>query len=215
MEQRWPAIAAVRQVCSAFYIKEAGRVVPAKLCRAAAAAARQKGVEISEDVGVTGLRVLDEGSGVVVGLTTGTSLRARCVVVAAGVWSGELLASGLANCSRPCPIVMVPIKQQFIVPAKPLGPMPTLNDVDGRLYSTLLGWLVLIYVGALQESWPAGGGGSYLREVRYGPFIDNFFANRRLLLACPETKGCWDVIICTLGGSVFLYNQWVLLSLGS
>ncbi|MGI9352109.1 MAG: GcvT family protein [Rhizobiaceae bacterium] len=126
--ERWPMMNA-DDVVGAVWSPDDGRVSPSDLCAALIKGARQRGVRLFEQTGVTGIETKD---GKVVGVHTSRGdIKCDAVAVCCGLWSRQTAAMGGAEIPVwPC--------EHFYLLTKPVegvsGNFPTLSDHDNHLY---------------------------------------------------------------------------------
>ncbi|MFO1141435.1 MAG: FAD-dependent oxidoreductase [Amaricoccus sp.] len=124
----WP-IMEVEDVIGAAFLPTDGQASPSDLVQALARGARSQGVQVREDVSVTGIRV---EAGRVTGVDTTEGLVA-CgkVVVCAGQWTRQLAAKAGVN------VPLVSVQHQYLITERidgvPPG-LPTLRDPDRLTY---------------------------------------------------------------------------------
>ncbi len=114
----------------ALSVPQDANVNPVDLCMAYARAARDRGVEIREDIRVA--RLIARGGRIKgVALADGTEIEADCVVIATGAWSRELAAT--ADVALPLQAV-----EHMYVVTEPLAnlpkPFPVIRDLDSGIY---------------------------------------------------------------------------------
>ena len=127
-KQRWPLMNA-DDVLGAVWSPDDGRVSPSDLCAALAKGARNRGVRIFENTGVTGILTRD-GKITAVETARGT-IRCDAIALCTGLWSRQAAAmAGVEVPVWPC--------EHFYLLTKPVegivGNTPTLSDHDGHLY---------------------------------------------------------------------------------
>lgn len=128
VRERWP-LANTEDLVGAVYIPHDGQTSPVDTTIALAKGARDRGVRIVEGVAVTSLRVENER---IVGVETERGyIEAETVVLAAGMWTRQVAATGGIN---------VPLQacEHFYLVTEPLegvaAGMPTLRDPTNYTY---------------------------------------------------------------------------------
>ncbi|GLK81361.1 GcvT family protein [Methylopila turkensis] len=127
-QELWPLMT-VDDVVGAAFLPTDGQASPSDITQALARGARQGGVRIVEETGVTGVAV--EGGRVVAVATTRGRVACEKLVVCAGLWSREIGALAGVN------IPLVPVQHQYIVTEAIEGVarnLPTLRDPDRLTY---------------------------------------------------------------------------------
>jgi len=127
VQQRLPIIA-TEQLLGGVWVPSDSRVNPTDAVMAFAAAAKARGVAIFQDVPVTGI---DLRNGTVQGVITANgTITCDTVVVAAGLWSGDLVGS----CGIQLPLHA--LEHQYLI-TQPLGidrNLPLFLSLDDQLY---------------------------------------------------------------------------------
>jgi 4-methylaminobutanoate oxidase (formaldehyde-forming) len=148
----WPLMN-VEDVIGAAFLPTDGQANPSDIVQALARGARQGGVSIHEDVGITGVRV---ENGRVRGVETSAGyLRCEKLVVCAGQWSREIGRMAGVN------VPLVSVQHQYVITEAIAGvtpDLPTLRDPD-RLtyYKEEVGGLVMGGYEPNPIPWAANG----------------------------------------------------------
>jgi len=127
VQQRLPIIA-TDELLGGVWIPSDSRVNPTDAVMAFAAAARAQGVAIHQDVPVTGIAL--RGATVQGVITANGTISCETVVVAAGLWSGDLVKS----CGLQLPLHA--LEHQYLI-TQPLGierNLPLFLSLDDQLY---------------------------------------------------------------------------------
>ncbi|MDE0713522.1 MAG: FAD-dependent oxidoreductase, partial [Gammaproteobacteria bacterium] len=129
VEEHFPHLDA-GELRGALWVAEDGQVNPVDLCMAYARGARNHGVEIREQAGVTGM-TRRGGRVASVRLSTGEEIPARAVINCAGLWARELAA--LVDVDVP----LRAVEHMYIVTEPVDGlphPCPVVRDLDSGIY---------------------------------------------------------------------------------
>jgi 4-methylaminobutanoate oxidase (formaldehyde-forming) len=127
-KERWPLMNA-EDVLGAVWSPDDGRVSPSDVCAALIKGARNRGAQLFEDTGVTGILTQD---GKIIGVeTTAGTISCDAIALCTGLWSREVGAMAGAE-------VPALACEHFYLLTKPIegivGNTPTLSDHDNRLY---------------------------------------------------------------------------------
>ncbi len=121
---------ALDQHAGALAVPEDANVNPVDLCMAYARAAKARGVDIREGVGVTGIET-NEDRVKAVRLTDGTVINAAKVAICAGAWSKPLAASAGLH------LPLQAVEHMYVV-TEPMpdlpDPFPVIRDLDTGIY---------------------------------------------------------------------------------